>query len=156
MLYERWGSRPQFQLTRGTLRFLAHLLAHLWNADPGDKAIGPLIHLSDVDLADDDVRAEAIRVAGSEWEAVIGTDVAAAEKGGTSISQRVDRDRGGLCTRYGLAQSVATSVFMFTHGGQQTKPTPRAEVRLAVARPAVPLSDLNQAFDDCQARLYYC
>ncbi len=155
VLYERWGSRPQFQLTRGTLRFLAHLLAHLWNADPGDKAIGPLIHLSDVDLADDDVRAEAIRVAGSEWEAVIGTDVAAAEKGGTSISQRVDRDRGGLYAKYGLVQSVATSVFMFTHGGQQTKPTPRAEVRLAVARPAVPLSDLNQAFDDCQARLYY-
>ncbi len=31
VLYERWGSRPQFQLTRGTLRFLSHLLARLWN-----------------------------------------------------------------------------------------------------------------------------
>lgn len=116
---------------------------------------GPLIHLSDVDLADEDVRAEAIRVAGSEWEAILGTDVAAWQKGEAAISQRADRGRGGLYTRYGLVQGVATSVFMFTHGGLQTKPTPRADVRLAVARPAVPLSDLNQAFDDCKARLYY-
>ena len=34
VLYERWGSRPQFQLTRGTLRFLAHLLARLWTSAP--------------------------------------------------------------------------------------------------------------------------
>ncbi len=155
VLYERWGSRPQFQLTRGTLRFLSHLLAYLWKADANDKAVGPLIHLSDVDLEAENVRGEAIRVAGSEWEAVIGTDVAASQKGGASISQRVDLDRSGLYARYGLVQGVAASVFMFTHGGLQTKPTPQAEVRLAVARPAVPFSDLGQAFDDCRARLYY-
>ena len=155
VLYERWGSRPQFQLTRGTLRFLAHLLAHLWKADANDKAIGSLIHLSDVDLSDEDVRAEAIRVAGSEWEAIIGTDVASSQKGGVSISQRVDRDRGGLYIRHGLVQGVATNVFMFTHGGLQERPTPRADIRLAAAKPAIPLSDLNQAFDDCKAKLYY-
>ena len=44
---------------------------------------------------------------------------------------------------------------MWSHGGEQRKPTPQAEIRLAVARPALPLSDLNQAFDDCRARLYY-
>jgi len=155
VLYERWGSRPQFQLTRGTLRFLSHLLAHLWKVGAGERAIGPLIHLSDVDLADEDVRAEAVRVAGSGWEAIIGSDVAASQAGDASISQRADRNRSGLYTRYGLVQGVATSVFMYTHGGQQTKPTPRADVRLAVARPEIPLSDLNQAFDDCRARLYY-
>lgn len=154
VLYERWGSRPQFQLTRGTLRFLAHLLAHQCQSDPNDKAIGPLIHLSDVDLADDDVRGEAIRVAGSEWEAVIGTDVAAAE-GGASIAQRADRERGGLYAQYGLIEGIAASVFMFTHGGQQKKATPYADVRLAVARPGISLSDLDQAFDDCKGRLYY-
>lgn len=131
VLYERWGSRPQFQLTRGTLRFLAHL----WNQDPRSfpkpLGSGPLIHLSDVDLADEDVRAEAIRVAGNEWEAIVGTDVAAWQKGETAISQRADRGRGGLYTRYRLVQGLATSVFMFTHGGLQTKPTPRADVRKA-------------------------
>jgi predicted AAA+ superfamily ATPase len=40
VLYERWGSRPQFQLTRGTLRFLSHLLACLWNQDPKPR-FGP-------------------------------------------------------------------------------------------------------------------
>lgn len=155
VLYERWGSRPQFQLTRGTLRFLAHLLAYLWSVDAHERASDPLVQLCDVELADEDVRAEAIRVAGSEWEAVIGTDIAAAEKGGQSLSRRADLERGGLYTQQRLIQGVATSVFMFTHGGQQDKPTPQADVRLAVARPSVPLSDLNQAFDDCKARLYY-
>ncbi|MBN1954210.1 MAG: DUF499 domain-containing protein, partial [Anaerolineae bacterium] len=153
VLYERWGSRPQFQLTRGTLRFLSHLLASLWPDD--ERAVGPLIHLADVDLGDEDVRAEALRVAGSEWESVMGSDVAAVEKGQAPISRRADQERGGLYTRYGLTQGVATSVFMFTHGGQQTKPTPLADVRLAVARPEIPSPDLHQAMDDCAARLYF-
>ncbi|MBN1889079.1 MAG: ATP-binding protein [Thermoflexales bacterium] len=153
VLYERWGSRPQFQLTRGTLRFLSHLLAHLWNTE--GQSIGPLVHLADIDLADEDVRAEAVRVAGSAWEAIVGTDVAASQKGALAIAQRVDQGRGGLYARLGLTEGIATSVFMFTHGGQQTKPTPQSEIRLALAQPAIPLSDLNQGFDDCRARLYY-
>jgi hypothetical protein len=163
VLYERWGSRPQFQLTRGTLRFLAHTLACLWKQ--GDlsgfmrtKFAQPdrsLIHLSDIPLADDDVRAEAVRVAGSAWEAVIGTDIAGADPALPALAQRVDRERGGLYTRYGLVQGVATSVFMVTHGGQQRRPTPPSEIRLAVARPGLPYSDLNQALDDCRARLYF-
>ncbi|MDY7075916.1 MAG: DUF499 domain-containing protein [Chloroflexota bacterium] len=157
VLYERWGSRPQFQLTRGTLRFLSHLLAHLWNGGSEGiaRTVGPLIQLSDVPLVDEDVRAETIRVAGSAWETVIGTDIATTEPDGLSISQWADRERGGLYARYGLVQGVATSVFMFTHGGEQRKPTPEAEIRLAVSRSVIPLSDLNQALDDCRARLYY-
>ncbi|MFQ5615043.1 MAG: ATP-binding protein [Anaerolineales bacterium] len=154
ILYERWGSRPQFQLTRGTLRFLAHLLAYLWKTGPEAAAPSPLIHLSDLPLIDDDVRGETLRVAGSAWETVIGADIAAWE-GEAAIFQRIDRERGGLYARCNLVQGIAASVFAFTQGGQQTKPTPRADVRLAVARPDVPLPDLNQAFDDCAARLYY-
>jgi hypothetical protein len=154
VLYERWGSRPQFQLTRGTLRFLSHLLASLWQKTNG-HADGPLIQLSDVDLSDEDVRAEVVRVAGSAWEAVIGTDIATTASGQPALARRVDKERGGLYARLGLVQGLATSVFMFTHGGQQRRPTPQAEVRLAVTRPVLPLSDLNQAFDDARARLYY-
>lgn len=151
VLYERWGSRPQFQLTRGTLRFLAHLLAELWP----QSLEAPLIHLSDVDLADDDVRAEALRVAGSAWEAIIGADIAGVARGTPALAQRADRERSGLYARLKLVQGTATSVFMFTQGGEQRKPTPPAEVRLAVAQPALPLADLNQALDDCRDRLYY-
>ena len=165
VLYERWGSRPQFQLTRGTLRFLAHLLAHLWSSGathfPSASHLAlHLIHLADVDLADDDVRAEAVRVAGSAWEAVSGADIAAeysgaaVEQGAHAIAQRLDRERGGLYARHGLHEGLATSVFMWSHGGEQRKPTPQAEIRLAVARPEIPLSDLDQALDDCRARLY--
>ena len=162
VLYERWGSRPQFQLTRGTLRFLAHLLADLWKSEPSGAMhfrsalhLAPLIHLSDIPLADDDVRAEAVRVAGSVWEAVIGTDIAALDPSAPSLAERVDRERGGLYQRIGLVQGVAASVFMCTHGGEQRRPTPQADIRLAVARPDLPLPDLNQALDDCRARLYF-
>ncbi|MGB3217310.1 MAG: DUF499 domain-containing protein, partial [Anaerolineae bacterium] len=152
VLYERWGSRPQFQLTRGTLRFLSHLLAHLWKST--DLAPGALIHPLDVDLADDDIRGEALRVAGSVWESIIGTDIAQWE-GDKAISQRLDEKHGGLYRRLHLVQGVASSVFLYTHGGLQSRPTPRPEIRLAVAQPSLPLADLNQAFDDCKNLLYY-
>ncbi len=156
VLYERWGSRPQFQLTRGTLRFLSHLLTDLWKADATHfESALHLIHLADVNLADDDVRAEAVRVAGTAWEAVIGADIASLDPSAPSLAERVDRERGGLYQRIGLVQGVAASVFMVTHGGEQRRPTPHAEVRLAVARPDLPLPDLNQALDDCRARLYF-
>jgi hypothetical protein len=155
VLYERWGSRPSFQLTRGTLRFLSHLLAHLWHNNGDGRAVNPLIQLADVDLNAEKVRAEAIQVAGSEWESVIGTDIAASQQEAVALAQRLDRDRGGLYSRHGLIQGVATSVFMFTHGGEQRRPTPRADLRLAAVSPGIPISDLNQAFDDCRARLYY-
>lgn len=155
VLYERWGSRPSFQLTRGTLRFLSHLLAHLWHNNGDGRAVNPLIQLADVDLNAEKVRAEAIQVAGSEWESIIGTDIAASQEEAAALAQRLDRERGGLYARYGLIQGIATSVFMFTHGGEQRRPTPRQDLRLAAVSPGIPHSDLNQAFDDCRARLYY-
>jgi len=157
VLYERWGSRPQFQLTRGTLRFLSHLLAHLWQGGGAtySASASHLIHLADVDLGDDDVRAETIRVAGSAWESVIGTDIATTEAGDLALAQQIDQERGGLYAKHRLVQGLATSVFMFTHGGEQRKPTPQADVRLAVVRPTIPLSDLNQALEDCRRHLYY-
>jgi len=54
-------------------------LAHLWLKESANHAQGPLIHLSDIDLSDDDIRGEALKVAGNAWEAVIGTDIAAWE-----------------------------------------------------------------------------
>jgi hypothetical protein len=161
VLYERWGSRPQFQLTRGTLRFLSHLLAHLWQPASTHLAQGPLVHLSDIDLSDDDLRGETLKVAGSVWEAVIGTDIATWEgsesiwEGKESISQKIDHERGGLYQRYKLTQGIATSVLMFTHGGTMTRPTPEPDIRLAVIQPEIPLPDLHQAMDDCAQRLYF-
>lgn len=161
VLYERWGSRPQFQLTRGTLRFLSHFLAHLCRPEFIHLAQGPLIHLSDIDLSDDDLRGETLKVAGSVWEAVIGTDIATWEgsesiwEGKESISQKIDHGRGGLYRRYKLTQGVATSVLMFTHGGIMTRPTPEPDIRLAVIHPEIPLPDLHQAMDDCAQRLYF-
>ncbi|HEX8220925.1 MAG TPA: DUF499 domain-containing protein, partial [Chloroflexia bacterium] len=155
VLYERWGSRPQFQLTRGTLRFLSHLLAHLWSSKQDEQAIGALIHLSDVDLAAEKIRAEALDVTGAVWESVIGSDISGSQKDDLAISQRTDKDHGGLYSRFGLVEGLATSVFMFTHGGTQNKATPRSDIRHAIARPEIPLPDLDQAFTDCKAKLYY-
>ncbi|MBZ0275669.1 MAG: DUF499 domain-containing protein [Anaerolineae bacterium] len=155
VLYERWGSRPQFQLTRGTLRFLSHLMAHLWQRDNLHIAPGSLIHLPDINLLDDDIRAETVRVAGSEWESVIGTDIASLESGKIAIAQRADQERGGLYRSLRLIEGIATSAFMYTHGGQQSKPTPYTDIRLAVIRPDLPAPDVHQAFEDCRAHLYY-
>ncbi len=67
VLYERWGSFPTFQRTRGVLRLLALVVGDLYER----KVSAPLIQSSLVDLAHVPVRREFIKHIGNEFETLI-------------------------------------------------------------------------------------
>ena len=90
ILYTRWGARAKFQLTRGTLRFLAYVLAALWPNRNSDTRV--LIHPMDVLLSEVNLRAMTREVSGDPaWEPVLGTDVAGTSKDQPSKAQLLER-----------------------------------------------------------------
>src|SRR2546425_902723 len=90
VLYQRWGSFPTFQRTRGVLRLLSLVIYSL-------KQSGrPYITLSDFDLAKEDVRTELIKHIGNEFNSVIASDVTDTDSGSKRIDKTLGKSFQGL------------------------------------------------------------
>src|SRR5262245_35298650 len=73
VLYERWGTIPEFQRTRGVLRLLADVIAHLYQAKDNEA----LIQSGSVNLGASAVRGELVKHTGSAsvYISVIDSDI---------------------------------------------------------------------------------
>lgn len=151
VLYERWGSKPGFQLTRGTLRFLALVLQDLW-ANHGD-ASPDLIRPGDLSLAESNLRAMVREVAGDpQWESVIGSDVASAVSGQPAKAQIMDMERKD---GQRWAEGLAGTILLYSMGGGENPYAAREELRLACTRPGVEDSLWGDILDKFRTRLFY-
>jgi len=151
ILYERWGSKSSFQLTRGTLRFLALMLQDLWrNQRSGDP---DLILPGQVRLDDSDLRALVREVAGDpQWESVIGSDIAASPGSQPAKAELIDRERGD---NKRVAQALATTVLLYSLGGGENPLAALHELRLASSRPDDEEAVWQDALDKFKRRLFY-
>ncbi len=131
-LYERWGTLPTFQRTRGVLRLLAEIVADLY----GRQHPAPLIHPAHVDLANPSIRRELVKHIGSEFDSVIAADIA--DPQGEAKAQRLDREMGSEYARFQVASGLATAIFLYSFSGGERKGAGPAELRLASLRPEVP------------------
>jgi len=151
VLYERWGSKPGFQLTRGTLRFLALALQHLWAYR--DVASLDLIQPGDLSLAEDDLRATVREVAGDpQWESVLGSDIASATGDQSAKAQLIDKERGD---GQRLAEGLATTILLYSLGGGENPCATRQELRLACSRPDMPDALCDDLLGKFRRRLFY-
>ena len=151
VLYERWGSKPGFQLTRGTLRFLALALQHLW-AHP-DEASPDLIQPCDLSLAEDNLRATVREVAGdAQWESVLGSDIVFPTRDQMARAQLMDEERGD---GQRLAEGLATTILLYSLGGGENPCATRQELRLACSRPDMPDALCDDLLDKFRRRLFY-
>ena len=107
VLYQRWGSFPSFQRTRGVLRLLS-LVIHALK----EREI-PYIGLADFDLGDQEIRRELIKHIGPEYDAVIAADITGAEAGG----RKVDGELGPSYQGLRLGTRVATTIFLRSFSG---------------------------------------
>jgi len=151
VLYERWGAKPSFQLTRGTLRFLALTLQDLWQRK--DNSSPDLIKLGDVPLNNSIVRAMVRDIAGDpQWESVIGSDVAAPPDGQPAKAELIDLDRGD---GQNLAKALATTVLMYSVGGGENPEATRHEIRLACAKQGIHDTQWDDLLEKFKNRLFY-
>ena len=124
ILYEKWSTYASFQRTRGVLRLLANVVEDLYRREVNLDMILP----GDLNLGHTAVRQEFLRHAGTEYEGVIGSDIAGHEAKAPALD---DANRNWKH----LAQRVATAVFFHSFSADKTAPGINLPyIKLAVMR----------------------
>ncbi len=137
VLYERWGSFPTFQRTRGALRLLAEVVADLYER----QVATPLIQSSMINLGKQSIRREIIKHIGNEFDSVIASDIA----GENAKSPKIDKEMGSEFEKYWIAQGVATAIFMYSFSGGISQHTTLPRTRVALLREGIPSSIVGDA-----------
>lgn len=147
VLYERWGSYPTFQRTRGVLRLLAQVVADLYKR----KIASPLIQSSLVNLENQAIRREFVKHIGNEYDSVIAADIA----GKSANAPRIDKEMGSEFEKYGIASGIATSVFLYSFSGAERKETTLPRIRVAFLRKDIPPTIVENAIHKLEKELWY-
>ena len=121
-LYERWGTIPEFQRTRGVLRLLADVISNLYQAKDNEV----LIQNGSVDLGAAAVRGELVKHTGaaSVYASVIESDIS----GRHAKAPEIDRQLGSEYAKENVAEKLARAVFMYSFSGGQQRGADHAAV----------------------------
>jgi hypothetical protein len=110
ILYEKWSTFPLFQRTRGVLRLLANVVEDLYQRELNLDLILP----GDLNLERPAVRQEFLKHIGSEYEGIIGSDIAGHEAKAQAL------DAANKAWKH-LAQRVATAIFFHSFSADDTQ-----------------------------------
>lgn len=150
ILYERWGTLPDFQRTRGALRILGLVLADLY----AHNRFEPLILPSHFNLAPGDLRNELVRVLDMPaFNNVIDSDIA----GTNAKSPQIDNAIGREHARFSPAVRTATTIFLwsFSGAGEQTRGATEAQVRVGVLTPEMQPAIVGNILNEFRRKLWY-
>lgn len=119
LMYQRWGSLPSYQRTRGALQFLATVVHALWNPT-GDGDAQALIGPGDVRLSDEAVRASFFEQVGeaTQYAAVVEADFLSANAGTRAVDERIGRESPAL-RRLRVGSRVATTIALLSFGARE-------------------------------------
>ena len=149
VLYERWGSLPTFQRTRGMLRLLADVISDQYQA----KVNEPLIQSSSINLGAPSVRSELVKHTGfgNVFHGIIDSDIA----GRQAKAPEIDRQLGSEYAKESVAEKCARTVFMYSFGGGQQRGATQPQIRLAVLNPEMAPPFISDALDRMTKRLWF-
>ena len=146
VLYHRWGSFPDFQRTRGTLRLLALVIANL------KRAQRPYITLADFDLGNEEIRSELLRNIADQYKSVLAADITGDESGAVRVNREINRSYQGL----ELGKRIATTIFMYSFigGGGEAGATVN-EIKRQNLQFGVPASVITDVLQKLSNRLLF-
>jgi len=147
VLYERWGSFPTFQRTRGVLRLLAEVVADLYER----KVLSPLIQSSLINLDNQVIRREFIKHIGNDFDSVISSDIA----GRNAKAPKVDKEMGSEYAKYNIAQGIATAVFLYSFSAGTSQSTTLPRIRIATLREGIPTTIVGDAISKLEGVLWF-
>ncbi len=145
LFHHRWGSIPTFQRTRGVLRILSLVIYKL-----KDSSI-PLIRPCDFDLSFGELAEELIKHTGNEYESVLSADITA----NNSNAKKVDESLGDTYKGLKLGTKVATTIFLYSFSGGETKGVTLGELKLTCADINIPSSIISDVVNALENNLYY-
>ena len=114
IMRERWAAIPEFQRTRGALRFLASCLRSFRKDSRSGSLLGP----GDVPMHDSEVRLAFFKEVGqqADFQAMLEKDLIGANATARRIDERRSRENSSeMGKRY--AARLATAVLMYSFGG---------------------------------------
>jgi hypothetical protein len=150
VLYERWGTLPDFQRTRGALRILGMTLADLF----ANNSHEPIILPSHLNLVPGDLRNELVRVLdNSAFNNVLDSDIAGPGAKAVEIDNAMGREHG----RFRPAVRTATTIFLwsFSGGTSLTKGANEAQIRAGVLSPDMQGAIVGNVLNEFRRRLWY-
>lgn len=109
VLYQRWGTFPKFQRTRGVLRLLSRVISTIIQKH-GEQSPS-YISLSDFDLTDSKLRREFVKHIGEEFNGIIDVDITGAQSG----AKKVDSLLQDAYRNSNLGKKIATTIFLSSH-----------------------------------------
>jgi hypothetical protein len=145
VLYQRWGSFPTFQRTRGVLRLLSlvvHSLSHSGR---------PYITPADFELGNEEIRRELIKHIGNEFDSVIGADIT----GSASGSKKIDKTLGKSFLGLSLGSRSSTTIFLYSFSGGVEKGAHLGEVKRSATTTENPSSVIAEAVEQLKNNLFY-
>ena len=145
VLYQRWGSFPSFQRTRGVLRLLSFVIYSL------KEAAIPYISLADFNLSVQEIRQELLKHIGGEYDSVIAADITGEDAG----AKKVDAGLGDAYTGLKLGSRAATTIFLYSFSGGTEKGASLGEIKRSATTTGHPSSALTEAVDGLQEKLFY-
>lgn len=149
VLFERWGTIPTFQRTRGVLRLLAWIVLNLYNKqDPT-----PLIQPANINLSDSHIRRMFIEHIGEVFESVLASDIA----GDNARAVKIDRQMGSEYAKFKVAAGLATSIFLYSFPATERRGATIQRLRVAFLREGIPaaiIGDALKKLEDIDGPLY--
>jgi hypothetical protein len=145
VLYQRWGSFPTFQRTRGVLRLLSLVVHSLTGANK------PYISLADFDLASQEIRQELLKHIGPEYNGVIAMDISGAAAGCKKVDTSLGRAYQGLK----LGTRAGTTIFLHSFSGGPERGVELGEIKRCATTTENPASVVVEAAEQLKSKLFY-
>jgi len=149
VLFERWGTMPTFQRTRGVLRLLAEIVHDNFSRqDPS-----PLIQPANINLSNPRIRRMFIEHIGEVFESVLGSDIV----GDNARAVKIDRQMGSEYAKFKVATGLATSIFFYSFPATERRGISIQRLRVAFLREEIPpaiVGDALKKLEDIDGPLY--
>ncbi len=145
VLYQRWGSFPNFQRTRGVLRLLSLVIYSLKESSQN------YISLADFDLANQEIRQELLKHIGSEFNGIIAADITDKDSG----SKKVDVSLGNAYQGLKLGTRATRTIFLYSFSGGQIHGATISEIKRSATTLGNPSSVVAEATEQLKSRLFY-
>ncbi len=145
VLYQRWGSFPTFQRTRGVLRLLSLIVYSLIGTN---KAY---ISLADFNLANQEIRQELIKHIGQEYNGIIDIDIT----GVNANSKKVDVSLGKAYQGLNLGTRATTTIFLYSFSGGQEHGLTMNEIKRSATTSGNPAGVVAEAAEQLRSKLFY-
>ncbi|WP_446684875.1 ATP-binding protein (plasmid) [Cyanobacterium sp. IPPAS B-1200] len=154
LMYNRWGSLPSYQRTRGALQFLATVIYYLWKNNDTSLLLSPC----NVPLEDSAVRQSFFSQIGERnaYDAVFSADLISRKAKVNIVNKRFASDSPALAN-FNIGTRMATAIMLYSFGAKEgeERGVMEQEIAQSCLTPEIDRNIITAALSDLKEELLY-